>query len=157
MKAAEIATKAAELIGGDRERTHGDKTINHHKIAAVWNGILTAAGKAGNLPLDAHDVANLMEGLKIARRYLGSFNADDYIDGAGYASVAGEIAAKQHEVNQSWAERDRDGPTSLPDRPGPAFSPLFAIRSLWRKGQPRLALPNANPARVRSVHCRVTS
>jgi hypothetical protein len=39
-------------------------------------------------------VANLMEGLKIARRYTGKFNADDYIDGCGYSACAGEIAAR---------------------------------------------------------------
>lgn len=97
MKASEIASRAADLVSGDRERQHGDKTENHEKIAAVWNGILTAAGKPPLAPLDAHDVATLMEGMKIARRYTGSFNPDDYIDGAGYASVAGEIRAAQVE------------------------------------------------------------
>lgn len=95
MKAEEIATQAARLVGGDRARQHGDKTENHEKIAAVWNGILFAAGKSPRAPLDAHDVATLMEGMKIARRYTGCFNSDDYIDGAGYAAVAGEIRAAQ--------------------------------------------------------------
>lgn len=104
MKAGEIANRAANLVGGDRQTTHGDKTVNHNNIAAVWNGILVAAGKAPPQPLNAHDVANLMEGLKIARRYAGAFNVDDYIDGAGYASVAGEIAAEQERINQSWAD-----------------------------------------------------
>lgn len=95
MKAAEIASRAAELVGGDRANQHGDKTANHEAIAAIWNGILYAAGKQSRVPLDAHDVANLMEGLKIARRYTGTFNPDDYIDGAGYSAVAGEIMAVQ--------------------------------------------------------------
>ena len=34
----------------------------------------------------------MMELLKIARRKLGRFNKDDYIDGAGYAAVALECA-----------------------------------------------------------------
>lgn len=93
MNAKEIADKAGELVGGERASQHGDKVENHARIAAIWNGILVAAGKPTATPLDAHDVANLMEGLKIARRYLGLFNFDDYIDGAGYAAVAGEIAA----------------------------------------------------------------
>jgi len=93
MKAKEIATQAAVLVSGDRNRSHGDPAANHQAIAEVWNGIIRAAGKAGAAPLDAHDVANLMEGLKIARRYTGAFNIDDYVDGAGYAAVAGEIAA----------------------------------------------------------------
>jgi hypothetical protein len=98
MNAGDIAAKAGELVGGDRAKTHGDKCLNHQKIAMVWNGILAAAGKYSAVPLDAHDVANMMEGLKIARRYAGTLNMDDYIDGAGYAAVAGEIASRMAEV-----------------------------------------------------------
>lgn len=98
-----IATTAASLVGGDRARTHGDKVENHNKIAAVWNGILVAAGKAPAKPLDAHDVATLMEGLKIARRFTGSFNLDDYVDSVGYAAVAGEIASRFH-ADKSWSD-----------------------------------------------------
>lgn len=94
MQAAEILNIANDLVGGDRAKSHGNKRDNHHKIAAIWNGVLIAADKAPAQPLDAHDVANLMEGLKMARRYSGKFNIDDYIDGAGYAACAGEIAAE---------------------------------------------------------------
>lgn len=99
LKAVDIAKTAADLVGGPRNHVHGDMLVNHQKIAAVWNGILTAAGKAGAAPLDAHDVATLMEGLKIARRYLGSFNRDDFVDGAGYAACAGEIRSRL--INQA--------------------------------------------------------
>jgi hypothetical protein len=95
-KAKDIATKAADLVGGGRADTHGDLLINHENIAHVWNGILRAAGKNA-APLDALDVANMMEGLKIARRYTGTLNLDDYVDGAGYAACAGEIAARMKE------------------------------------------------------------
>jgi len=104
MKAHQIAETAASLVSGDRERTHGNKTDNHQRIAAVWNGILLAAGKQPRHALNAHDVANLMEGMKIARRYAGSFNVDDYVDGAGYAAVAGEIAAEQERIDLTWAD-----------------------------------------------------
>lgn len=95
MKAGEIATAAAGLVGGERAKTHGPMRENHQRIADAWNGILLAAGKPTATPLDAHDVANLMEAMKIARRYTGTFNVDDYIDGAGYAAVAGQIRAEQ--------------------------------------------------------------
>lgn len=94
MNAGDVCKAAGELVGGDRAATHGDKVDNHARIAHVWNGILAAAGAAPARPLDGHDVANLMEGLKIARRYTGGFNPDEYVDGAGYAAVAGEIASK---------------------------------------------------------------
>jgi hypothetical protein len=91
MNAAGICQRAMELVDGDRATTHGDKRQNHECIAAIWNGILEARRIAGRPPtLDAHDVANLMEGMKIARRYTGTFNEDDYVDGAGYAAVAYE-------------------------------------------------------------------
>lgn len=103
MKAAEILTRAAELVGGDREATHGDKTKNHAAIAAVWNGLLTARRTwRGDTPLDAEDVAKLMVGLKLARTYGGAYNPDDYVDGAGYFGCAGEIRARQEAVTQSW-------------------------------------------------------
>lgn len=60
--------------------SHADKYLNN--VAGIWNGILRAAGKAPPIPLDASDVANLIEGLKIARRYTGSTRADDYVNGA---------------------------------------------------------------------------
>ena len=84
---------AAVAIVGEREGQHGSKSANHAAIAAVWNGILEARAINGHdgLALKGSDVANLMEGLKIARRYSGGFNADDYLDGAGYAACAYEV------------------------------------------------------------------
>ena len=89
--AADMLAEAMNIVAGSREQTHGDKVQNFSKIAMVWNGILAAAGKSAAMPLDAHDVANLMEGMKIARRYLGAFNADDYVDGSGYSACAYEV------------------------------------------------------------------
>ena len=97
--AVEIAETAAKLVGGDRQATHGDKSINFRNTAEMWNAILAAKmrqGGADYLPiwLDAYDVANMLEAFKIARRYSGKFNLDDHIDGAGYAACSGEIGAK---------------------------------------------------------------
>jgi hypothetical protein len=95
-----ICLEAAKLVGGDRQVPHGDKTINFQNTADVWNAILRAKarreGYVGGLQveLDALDVGNMLEAFKIARRYSGVYNPDDYIDGAGYAGCAGEIAAQ---------------------------------------------------------------
>ena len=91
VRAGAIARRAAAIVGGERQATHGSAAASLGAVAAVWNGILAAGGAAPARPLDAHDVANLMEGLKIARRYTGAPNVDDYVDGAGYAALAGEI------------------------------------------------------------------
>lgn len=112
LRASMIASTAATIVGGDRAINHGPKLDNHRKIADVWNGVLVAADKRPMRPLDAHDVANLMEALKIARRYCGAFNADDYVDGCGYAACAGEIRAAQVEqdrVNATWARAAIEG------------------------------------------------
>lgn len=106
--AGDIATKGANLVGGDRQQTHGDKVQNHQNIANLWNAILACKGIDPSLtPLD---VANMMEALKIARRYAGAHNLDDYIDGVGYAAVAGEIAERmeQEKKDQSWADAAND-------------------------------------------------
>jgi hypothetical protein len=98
--AASICADAATLVGGDRQVTHGDKTINFQNTADAWNAILRAKSRQfgwpppGGITLDALDVANMLEAFKIARRYSGSHNIDDYVDGAGYAGCAGEIAEK---------------------------------------------------------------
>jgi hypothetical protein len=91
MKASKICTQAAELVSGDREQQHGDKKENHENIARLWNAYACTIQPGY---LTALDVANMMELLKIARRKTGEHNDDDYIDAAGYAGVAGEIAER---------------------------------------------------------------
>ena len=101
LTAADFCTEAARLVSGDRAATHGDKLINFQNIAELWNGYWRIKCRVNNEPLvtpfDAHDVGCMMELFKIARRFSGKFNADDYVDAAGYAGCAGEIAAaKEH-------------------------------------------------------------
>ena len=93
-RARDIALEAAALVGGNRNEAHGDALQNHSIIAALWNGYMESMKVAGREQLTPEDAANLMECLKIARRLSGSYNPDDYVDGAGYAAIAGEIRAK---------------------------------------------------------------
>lgn len=96
--AQSVCTEAAALVGGDRNQTHGqDIKQSLEGIASIWSGVLKARQIAGRDPLslDAHDVANMMEALKIGRRYSGKFNPDDYVDGAGYAGLAFVCGASQ--------------------------------------------------------------
>ena len=92
--AVELLTEAAELVGGDREASHGDKLENHAKIARLWNAYLAIRPARPKDPLSALDVAHMMVLLKVARTQLGGFNEDDWRDMAGYAGVAAEIAAR---------------------------------------------------------------
>ncbi len=98
--AAYFCAEAARLVGGDRATTHGDKTLNFHNIAELWNGYwrikCRVEGERLTTPFTAHDVGCMLELFKIARRFSGTFNADDYIDAAGYAGCAGEILAREN-------------------------------------------------------------
>ncbi len=89
-KATEFATRAAELVGGDRAKTHGTKLENFTKIATLWNAYLTIRREPA-APLDAGDHAMMMVLLKIARTQHGGFNLDDLIDMAGYSTCAAEV------------------------------------------------------------------
>lgn len=91
MRAHEIAARAAELVGGDRDRQHGAKVANFANIAALWNAYILIRRDPG-LPLDATDVAHMMVLMKAARTQTGSLNIDDHVDMCGYAACAGEIA-----------------------------------------------------------------
>lgn len=91
MKAAEIATKAAGLVGGDRAQQNGDKRQNFGNIASLWNGYL-AIRRDPSAPLDAIDIGHMMVLMKVARTQTGRLNADDWLDMVGYSACAGEIA-----------------------------------------------------------------
>lgn len=98
MKATDIAMKAAQLVGGDRHDDHGDMLPSCQSVAALWNGYLLARVVTGKpRALNAEDVANMMELFKVSRRLNGRANPDDYVDGAGYASMAGEIRFRSRE------------------------------------------------------------
>lgn len=86
--AADICKQAAELVAGERDRQHGKKLENHKNIARLWHTYLRKRIDY----ISEHDVAMLMCLLKIARTQTGDHNVDDYIDLAGYAGCAGEIA-----------------------------------------------------------------
>lgn len=101
-KAHEIAARAAELVGGDRDRQHGQKYDNFRRIADVWNAYLGIRRDPAK-PLAPEEVGHMMAMMKIARTQSGDFNIDDYIDLCGYGACAGEIAL-QAQRDQSWAD-----------------------------------------------------
>ncbi|MDF2809483.1 MAG: Che12p58 [Microvirga sp.] len=94
MRAHEIAAKAADLVGGDRDRQHGQKADNFKRIAAMWNAYLSIRRDPAE-PLSAVDVGHMMAAMKLARTQSGALNLDDYVDAAGYMACAGEVANDQ--------------------------------------------------------------
>lgn len=91
MRATEIAGRAADLVGGDRDRQHGQKHDNFTRIATMWNAWLQTRKDPAET-LGAHDVGIMMVLMKLARTQSGSLNVDDYVDACGYAACAGEVA-----------------------------------------------------------------
>lgn len=87
MKAPDTLQTALDLVTGDRNRQNGEALRNHENIALLW----TAYKREQFTP---QDVAMMMALVKIARTQLGEHNPDDYIDGAGYLAIAGEIASE---------------------------------------------------------------
>ena len=80
-----LIEKAKSIISTDREKTHGNKKINHDNIAKMWSAYL-------DIPMTGLDVALMVTLLKVARTKAGSHNPDDYIDMVGYSAIAGELA-----------------------------------------------------------------
>lgn len=90
MKRTEILKKANECVCGDREQDYGSPESNFQLIADLWSTYI-------GTDISAVDVAMMMAMLKIARVKSGRYHEDNFIDLAGYAACAGEIAGANEE------------------------------------------------------------
>ncbi len=90
--AGDMLRKAAEIVDGARQQQHGDRERSFEAVAALWNAYFAA--KPDSLAqLTGFDVCLLVALLKIGRSLQGDpTHADHYIDLAGYAALAGELA-----------------------------------------------------------------
>lgn len=96
----EILDIAKECVCGQREQDYGKPEDNFSTTGLLWGTYLRAAHPelAKVLPIDGitpKDVAMLMALLKVARIATGN-NSDSFVDLAGYAACAGEIAGTEH-------------------------------------------------------------
>lgn len=85
---ASILQEAANIVSGARNATHGDKERSFEAIAGLWKAYLGARKTEG--PITSRDVAWMMVCLKMARSVQGKAVRDHFVDGAGYAAIAGE-------------------------------------------------------------------
>lgn len=85
MNRDEVLGRASELINGDRQRDYGDASRMFDSIARAWSGYLRTN-------LTPVDVANMMVLLKVMRAAESPDKADNYVDMAGYAALAGELS-----------------------------------------------------------------
>ncbi len=89
MTRADVLETAAKCVLGQREQDYGSPENNFGVIADLWNAYL------GSELVDAVDVAMMMSLLKIARIKTGGGSGDSFVDLAGYAACAGEIATQR--------------------------------------------------------------
>ena len=90
MNKEEILTKATELVSKSRQDSHGDTFKNHEQIAAFWNTYLDDKLKP-MASITPDEVAIMMGLVKVSRSKVGKPNVDDYVDGAAYMAIAGEL------------------------------------------------------------------
>lgn len=89
-RAGELLRKAASIVDGARNKTHGNKERSFKAIATLWTAYLSAR-KAPDSDITAADVAAMMVLLKFARSEHGEHVEDHAVDAAGYSSVWGEL------------------------------------------------------------------
>ena len=101
MKRAEVLAAAEKCVCGKRQEDYGTPEDNFTTVGLLWGVYLRAAHPelAKVLPIngvEAKDVAVMMSLLKVARIATGS-SPDSFVDLAGYAACAGEIATQADE------------------------------------------------------------
>ena len=94
MNRSEILSEANACITKDRAATHGNAEDNFSAIASGWDWWLSIREHG---PLSAFDVAMMMTIFKTARAASNKSHDDNFVDGAGYYALAGEIATKPAE------------------------------------------------------------
>ena len=87
MKRKEILSKAEQCVNGQRDQDYGKIENNFQTIAELWSAYK-------GIQFSAIDVAMMMALLKVARIKNGGGTGDSFVDLAGYAACAGELAEK---------------------------------------------------------------
>ena len=90
MKRSEVLDTAKEYVTKDRAAQHGDMESNLTTISEYWSIHL-------GMHIAPHDVAVMMNLLKVARIKSSPENSDHWIDGCGYLSCGAELIAENPE------------------------------------------------------------
>lgn len=87
MKRAEVLEAARVCVCGEREQDYGTPEDSFSLIGKLWTAYT-------GVSFTPKDVAMMMALLKVARIKAGN-KADSFVDLAGYAACAGEIAGRE--------------------------------------------------------------
>ena len=85
MKRSDVIKQADQAINGQRDKAYGKPEDNFAVIADLWSAYK-------GVKFSRLDVAMMMSLMKVARIRSGPDQADSYIDLAGYAACAAEVA-----------------------------------------------------------------
>lgn len=92
MNRKDTLDKAAECVLRDRQADHGKPEDTFATIADLWSVYLSARNGV-DICIGAADVAMMQLLLKVARQAGNKSHEDNYVDMAGYAACAAELAA----------------------------------------------------------------
>jgi hypothetical protein len=96
MTRKEILHQAEICVTGERQHDYGRPERNFRVIAGLWQSYLKYSGCVGSktdVCICPEDVALMMCLFKIGRACTGDYPVlDNYVDLAGYAACAGELA-----------------------------------------------------------------
>ena len=87
---SELLDEAKSLVTGPRAQSYGDATINHMRIADLWNAWLNNRSWAHHGVITPYDVSMMMSLVKFARCQQQP-NHDSHVDIAGYSAVCEDI------------------------------------------------------------------
>jgi hypothetical protein len=85
MNRFDIFEEAKRLTATDRQDKYGTPYNNHRRIANLWSAYL-------DQEITPEQVAIMMVLMKVARS-MQEHHEDNYVDGAAYFAIAGELAA----------------------------------------------------------------
>ena len=85
MKRTEVLKAAEKAVNGQRDQAYGKPENNFAIIADLWSAYK-------GVPFTRLDVASMMACVKLARIRTGPEQADSFVDLAGYAACAAEVA-----------------------------------------------------------------
>ena len=89
MKASDYLNEAKAIIE-DRGMDYGHPSDNMQRTARLWSAYL-------EMPISDHQVAMCLALVKIARS-MESAKVDNFIDGAAYFAISGQLATEENEL-----------------------------------------------------------
>lgn len=103
MTREETLLKARDIVCVEKESQYGEPENNFALIARFWESYVRekCVGGDADVCFNAEDVAIMMSLLKVARIASGQAKEDNYIDLAGYAACAAELATEN-----CWGEKE---------------------------------------------------